>query len=158
MAKKYINILSNYETADNYLHQEVRVFDDEEKARHDFMSQRDSIKSDVYGESDTDDDEDENDDYCGYYEASREVGTEFEYQAKLRMLEVEVEGPHIWLFDRERYTEDEAKKMSKKEAEALSELPKDERTVWRYCWGSSSFQQDFNAGCMDSKKYIIRFM
>lgn len=84
--------------------------------------------------------------------------TEFQGQASYDWLTVEVEGPEIYLFDREHFTDEQARTMSRETANELAEKPKDERKVWRYCWGSTSFQQDFNAGCMDNQKYFIRFM
>lgn len=82
--KVYHVVSSSYETADNFLHQESYSFTDKDEARAKFEGIRDCIKCDVFG----DDDEDESE---NFYEASREVGTEFEYQAKVELKEFEID-------------------------------------------------------------------
>jgi hypothetical protein len=86
----YEVVSSSYESADNYLHQESYLFDDKDKAREKFEKLRDCIKGDVYGDKDCeyDADEDENE---NRYEASREVGTEFEYQAIVELKEMVID-------------------------------------------------------------------
>jgi len=86
----YEVVSSSYESADNYLHQESYLFDDKDKAREKFENLRDCIKGDVYGDKDCeyDADEDENE---NRYEASREVGTEFEYQAIVELKEMVID-------------------------------------------------------------------
>ena len=88
----YEVVSSSYESADNYLHQESYLFDDKDKAREKFEKLRDCIKGDVFG-----DDEEgyeryvDEGDYENRYEASREIGTEFEYQAVVELKEKEIE-------------------------------------------------------------------
>jgi hypothetical protein len=98
--KVYEVVSSSYETADNYLHQESYLFDDKNQARTKFESLRNSIQGDVYGDDDckydADEDESEN-----RYEASREVGTEFEYQAIVELKEKEIDIPFVT--DRRKY-------------------------------------------------------
>jgi len=88
----YQVISSSYETADNFLHQESYMFADKDKAREKFENLRDCIKGDVYG-----DDEEgyeryvDEGDYENRYEASREIGTDCEYQAIVELKETEFE-------------------------------------------------------------------
>lgn len=82
----YEVVSSSYESADNYLHQESFMFDDKDKARRKFEGLKESIKGDVFGNDDCEYNADE-DEYENCYEASREVGTEFEYQAKVELKE-----------------------------------------------------------------------
>ena len=90
--KVYHVVSSSYETADNFLHQESYSFTDKDEARAKFEGIRDCIKGDVFGDDDSeveyDSDEDESE---NFYEASREVGTEFEYQAKVELKEFEID-------------------------------------------------------------------
>ena len=87
--KVYEVVSSSYESADNYLHQESFMFRDKDKAREKFENLRDCIKSDIYGDegSELEHYVDEGD-YENRYEASREIGTEFEYQAIVELKEM----------------------------------------------------------------------
>jgi len=98
--KVYEVVSSSYETADNYLHQESYLFDDPDKARQKFKNLRDCIKGDVYGDEDCEYDADE-DEGENRYEASREVGTENEYQAIVELKEKEIDIPNAT--DRRKY-------------------------------------------------------
>ena len=86
----YEVVSSSYESADNYLHQESYLFDDKDKAREKFENLRDCIKGDVFGDEDCEYNADEYE-YENHYDASREVGTEFEYQAVVELKEKEIE-------------------------------------------------------------------
>lgn len=62
----------------------------------------------------------------------------------------------IFLFDRQCFTEEEAKTMTYECACDMADKPKDERTVWRYNMGCSTFEGDFNRGCITHEKYYLR--
>ena len=61
----------------------------------------------------------------------------------------------IFLFDRKHFTESEAMKMSRQQAEEMASVAKDERTVWQYNGISSSFITDFNNGSLSPSDYIL---
>lgn len=88
--KIYEVVSSSYETTDNYLHQESYMFDDADKARQKFEDLRDCIKGDIEGEGEIEYDSDEEESDTRYM-GSREVGTEFEYQAIVELKELVVD-------------------------------------------------------------------
>lgn len=100
--------------------------------------------------------------YDGMLHGSYEVESEaYEgYKVQIEFEEREIESPcgDIFLFDRDRYTEQEAKAMTRAEAEKLAELPKDDRKVWLYHPYCATFEQDWNGGAIDPAKYIIRII
>ena len=100
--------------------------------------------------------------FDGMLHGSYEVESEaYEgYKVSIEFEEREIESPcgDIFLFDRKRYTEQEAKAMTRTEAEKLAELPKDERKIWIYHPYCSTFESDWNSGAIDPAKYIIRII
>ena len=88
----YQVISSSYETADNYLHQESYTYTDKDKAREKFDALRGSAKIDIEGDEDSEVEYScSEDDYENRYEASREIGTDCEYQAIVELKESEFE-------------------------------------------------------------------
>jgi len=100
--------------------------------------------------------------FDGMLHGSYEVASEaYEgYKVNIEFEEREIDSPcgDIFLFDRERYTEQEAKAMTRAEAEKLAELPKDDRKIWIYHPYCSTFESDWNSGAIDPAKFIIRII
>lgn len=94
----------------------------------------------------------------GSYEVESEAYEGYKVSITFEEREVETPCGDIFLFDRERFTEQEAKKMTKAEAIAMAEVSKDERKVWMYHPYCATFESDFNRGSIDPAKYFVRII
>lgn len=180
----FIVTYASHTDSDDNLYQDVKTFSGADYAKNESEARElyERLKTQAYEEckwGEYWDDEEGREDACEYqpmwsnYDISRsnydgmlsgsyEVESEaYEgYKVSIEFEEREIESPcgDIFLFDRERYTEQEAKTMTRTEAEKLAELPKDERKVWLYHPYCATFENDWNGGAIDPAKYIIRII
>ena len=62
----------------------------------------------------------------------------------------------VFVFDAEKFTDEQAGAMTYQETVRLADEPKDVRRVFRYAPYSTSFTGDYRRGCMDAGRYHIR--
>lgn len=64
----------------------------------------------------------------------------------------------LFLFDREKWTENQAGAVNRPEAEAMADEPKDGRKVWRFNLDCGTFDADYERGAIDLNDYWVRTM
>ena len=167
--KIYLVTFTSYTESDNYLHNEQKTFtnplfaqDYYEKMCNNATENANDIYEDEDGNLDeriVEGTESRQDANNRTFKIERETGTEFGYQAEIKLEAVEINAPATWLFDREHFTEAQANAVTIEEALQLSDgTPKSERKVWRYEGNSGTFAADFNRGCITPDKYFIRII